>query len=64
MKEHFIKENNFLKNPLYGIVDFETCNLFNINIFDFAKAFFNGGGVTLQYRDKISSIEEIENNFL
>ena len=65
MREHSIKkEANILQNPLYGIVDYETCLSFNISIFDFAIAFFNGGGCTLQYRDKVSPPIFIEENFI
>ena len=43
------------RSRLYAIVDFESCATNDIDVVDFAHAFFEGGGINLQYRDKVSA---------
>ncbi|MES0489961.1 MAG: thiamine phosphate synthase [Leptospirales bacterium] len=43
------------RSRVYAIADFESCERNGIHIVDFARAFFEGGGENLQYRDKLST---------
>ncbi len=54
---------NIGSGALYGILDKDTCDFYRLDIIEFAKGFFNGGGKILQYRDKISTPDTITKNF-
>jgi len=50
------------RSRLYAIADYESCLTNNIDILNFATAFFEGGGVNIQYRDKVSESSEVLKN--
>lgn len=51
-------------SSLYSIADFESCQKHGIDVVDFCRAVFDGGGRVLQYRDKRGTDEkEVRTNW-
>lgn len=51
-------------SSLYSIADFDSCQNHEINVVDFCRAVFDGGGRILQYRDKRGMAEkEVRKNW-